>query len=100
LTGGQSGNSVQTVQQFSADSLATPSFVLFGPFLARSVFVSSTVFCVGLLPFYRLYLGALVTSWLGYLSFGTLLLLYRSGVSCFPIFWFGALSIFGPLALW
>jgi hypothetical protein len=99
LTGGQSGNSVRTVRQFSADNLATPSFVLFGPFLARSVSVSSTIFCVGLLLFYRLYLGALVTGWLGYPSFGTLLLLYRSGVSRFPIFWFGALSIFGPVAL-
>jgi hypothetical protein len=77
---------VQTVRQFSADSLATPNFVLFGPFLARSVFVSSTIFCVGLLPFHRLYLGALVTGWLGYPSFGTLLLLYRSGVSRFLVF--------------
>jgi hypothetical protein len=74
--------------------------VLFGPFLARSVSVSSTVFCVGLLPFHRLYLGAFVTGWLGYPSFETLLLLYRSGVSRFLVFWFGALFIFGPLALW
>jgi hypothetical protein len=59
----------RTVRQFSADSPTTPSFVLFGPFLARSVSVSSTVFCVGLLQFHRLYQGAFVTGWLGYPSF-------------------------------
>jgi hypothetical protein len=50
--------------------------------------------------FHRPYLGALVTSWLGYPRFETLLLFYRSGVSRFLVFWFGALSIFGLLVLW
>jgi hypothetical protein len=80
------------VWQLSVDSPATPSFVLFGPFLACLISILSSVFCVGLLPFHRLYLGALVTGWLGYPRFGTLLLLYRSGVSCFLVYWFGALS--------
>jgi hypothetical protein len=56
--------------------------------------------CVELLPFHRRCLGALVTGWLGYPRFGTLLLLYRSGVSRFLVFWFSALLFFVPLALW
>jgi hypothetical protein len=64
----------------------------------RSVLCS--VCYVGLLLLHRPYLGALITGWLGYPRFGTLLLLYRSGVSCFLIFWFGALPFFVPLALW
>jgi hypothetical protein len=54
----------------------------------------------GLLPFHRPYLGALVIGCLGYPRFETLLLFYRSGVSRILVFWFGALSIFDPLALW
>jgi hypothetical protein len=73
------------------------------PFLSRFVRLSSilrSVCCVGLLPFHRPYVGALVIGWLGYPRFETLLLFYRSRVSRFLVFWFGALSIFNPLALW
>jgi hypothetical protein len=42
--------------------------------------------CTVLLPFHRFYLGALVTSWLEYPKFRTLLLLHRSGVSRFLSF--------------
>jgi hypothetical protein len=72
-------------------------------FLPRFMRLSSvlrSVCCVGLLPFHRPYLGALVTGWLGYPRFETLLLFCRSRVSHFLVFLFGALSIFGPLALW
>jgi hypothetical protein len=62
--------------------------------------VLRSICCVRLLPFHRSYLGALVTGWLGYPRSETLLLFYRSGVSRFLVFWFGALSIFDPLALW
>jgi hypothetical protein len=72
-------------------------------FLPRFVRLSSvlrSVCCVGLLPFYRLYLCALVTGWLGYSRFRTLLLLYKSEVSRFLVFWFGALPFFVPFVLW
>jgi hypothetical protein len=72
----------------------------FFPCLVRLISDSSSVFCVGLLPFHRPYLGALVTSWLRYPGFETLLLFYRSGVSLFLVSWFSALSIFISLALW
>jgi hypothetical protein len=73
---------------------------LFLPRFVRLSSVLRSVYCVGLLPFYRPYLGALVTGWLVYQRFETLLLFYRSGVSRFLVFWFGTLSIFDPLALW
>jgi hypothetical protein len=72
----------------------------FLPWFVRLSSVLCSFCCVGFLPFHKPYLGALVTSWLGFLRFETLLLFYRSGVSRFLAFWFSALSIFGPLALW
>jgi hypothetical protein len=62
--------------------------------------VLRSVCYVGLLPFHKPYLGALVTGWLGYPRFKTLLLFCRSGVSRFLIFWFDALSISDPFTLW
>jgi hypothetical protein len=70
------------------------------PRFCRLSSVSRIVFCTGLLPFHRFYLGALVTSWLEYPRFRTLLLLYRSGVSRFLVFSFGALSWSDRLVLW
>jgi hypothetical protein len=58
------------------------------------------VCCIGFLSFLRPYLGALVTGWLEYPRFGTLLLLYRSGVSRFLVYRFGARLLFGSFALW
>jgi hypothetical protein len=58
------------------------------------------VCCVGFLPFRRPYLGALVTGWLEYPRFETLLLLHRSGVSRFLVYQFGARLLFDSFALW
>jgi hypothetical protein len=47
---------------------------------------SHSVFCDGFLPFEGTYLNTLVTSWLGYFSFGNSLLLNRSWVPHFLSF--------------
>jgi hypothetical protein len=71
----------------------------FRPLLVRLSSILRPICCVGILPFRRPYLGALVTGWLEYPRFETLLLLYRSGVSRFLVYWFGARLLFDLFAL-
>jgi hypothetical protein len=72
----------------------------FRPLLVRLSSVLHPVCCVSFLPFSRPYLGALVTGWLEYPRFETLILLHRNGVSRFLVYRFGARLLFGSFALW